>query len=276
MLGKESKIDIFNYLDYRQYLVEKIEYESEVTKGLKSKIATSLNCHPSYLSQVLNAQSEFSLEQALSFATFFNLDEGERRYFMLMVEHARAGTIELKNFFFKQIKDQQISKFNLRNRLAKKFEISEEDQYRYYRVWYPIVIHVMLSIKENQDLGLIANKLNLPISTVEETVQFLIEIGLIEKNNESYQFTTNHIYLGSDSKLIGQHHLNWRLQAIRSIELNRSEDLHYSVVTAISKEGYMQMKEIFVAAIKESNKIMKDSPEEEVYCIALDLFKATS
>ena len=67
--------------------------------GIVQELAEALNCHPTFVSQVLKGKSELSVEQALSFAQHFSLDEEETHFFVLLVEKSRAGNSTTRSYF---------------------------------------------------------------------------------------------------------------------------------------------------------------------------------
>jgi hypothetical protein len=74
--------------------------------------------------------------------------------------------------------------------------------------------------------------------------------------------------------MISKHHINWRLQAIRSLERKDMDGvLHYSSVVTISKKDVIEIKSLLVKAIESSKAIVRDSKEEELHSLCLDFFK---
>jgi hypothetical protein len=67
--------------------------------------ARAIGCQTAYISQVLNADLNFGLEQALKISLLLGLTEDEKRYLLFLVEKSRAGTIELKAHFQKQLEE---------------------------------------------------------------------------------------------------------------------------------------------------------------------------
>jgi hypothetical protein len=80
------------------------------------------------------------------------------------------------------------------------------------------------------------------------------------------------IHLTDDSPMISKHHVNWRMQAIQSMEKDASGELHYSSVVSVSREDTPRVREILLKAIEEVRKVVKDSKDETVCCYTVDLF----
>ncbi len=70
------KNSIYDYDDYKSYIIEKIDSSPSKGRGVKLKISASLNCHTAFVSQVLNGQ-----------------------LFILFLLFVRAVSVELKDFF---------------------------------------------------------------------------------------------------------------------------------------------------------------------------------
>ncbi len=266
------KLDIFTYSDYKKYLREKINKDALTVKGLRGQLAKYLRCQPSYLSQVLNGKPNFTLEQAVLLNQFFHHDKLESKYFILLLEHHRAGTKDLREFFSEEISEVQKSRNSLKKRLKDTEEVSLENQHKYYSAWFYSAIHVILSIKEFQDPQKIAQHFNLPLELVIEVINFLESSGLIINRNGSFELTKKRLHLEQESVFIQRHHINWRSQALQSAEKNLREDLHFSSVIAIAKKDFPAIKEIFVQAIEEARKVIRPSKEERVYAITMDFF----
>ncbi len=80
--------------------------------------------------------------------------------------------------------------------------------------------------------------------------------------------------LGSDSPLIIQHHSNWRMQAIASLDPNNQEDLHYSAVVSIRAEDFEKIKTQLIKSVEDARKNWNEAHNEDQLCVmALDWFK---
>lgn len=75
--------------------------------------------------------------------------------------------------------------------------------------------------------------------------------------------------------MISKHHANWRIKAMHAIDLRREKDLHYSSVITMAEKDAYNVKSVMVKAIEEIRSIVKDSPEEKMFCYTLDFFDLT-
>ncbi|MDX9732051.1 MAG: TIGR02147 family protein, partial [Bdellovibrionales bacterium] len=163
--------EIFQYKHYKRYLRDRLTHETKFTKGLKIKLARHIGCQPSYLSQVLNGDPNFTLEQATLLNDFFNHGKTEAKYFLLLLQHERAGTKRLKDFFIEEIEALREERFNLKKRLPDTEELPASTRHNYYSSWYYSAIHIMLSIPEFQSVTAISQRLRLPPSLVKGVVE---------------------------------------------------------------------------------------------------------
>lgn len=264
--------NVFKYKKYKKYLADKIEHNGKLTKGLRLKLSDHIGCQPSYLSQVLNGNPHFTLEQAHLINSFFMHNKTEAKYFLLLVQSDRSGTKELREFFSEQIEEILESRFDLKKSLKDTEEVPDEARHQYYSTWYYSVIHIILSIPEFQDTSTIAKRLNLPPQLVKSAMEFLEENGLIKSEKGGYAVTKKRIHLERDSIFIQQHHINWRSQALQSAEKNLPSDMHYSNTFSLARKDFPKIKEIFLKAIEDARAVIRPSKDEEMYAITLDVF----
>jgi hypothetical protein len=174
--------------------------------------------------------------------------------------------------FGRQITSLLEKRLNIEARLGVKGVLTENDQARYYSCWYFAAIHVALSIGGLQTPDRLASYFNLPRKKVLEVLDFLVEKGLGRRQGASYKIGPKHLHLGNGSANITKHHTNWRTQAVISLDRDMEKDVHYSSVVTLSKADVTKIKDRVIQAIQETIKEIEKSPEEEVYCYAVDLF----
>jgi len=268
--------EIFSYQDYKIYLTELISARPQGGRGMRTGMAHAMNCQTAYISQVLNGLAHFSLEQGERLNRFLGHTDEESHYFLLLVQYVRAGTRQLKSYFFRQMGQVRKDRLVLKTRLEVKESLSERDQVTYYSAWYYSVVHVMLSIAEFQDKEAICAYLGLPLQQVSNILDFLVSVGLAEHEGGKYSIGQNRIHLGNDSPLVSKHHTNWRIRAIDSLDRHVDENLHYSSVVTLSREDVDRIKSVLVGQIQDVKSIVKESEEEEVYSYCLDFFQVSS
>lgn len=263
---------IYNYKDYRIYLVSRLGQRGTRT-GLRKRLAEHLGVHTTLVSQVLLGKAEFSLEQAEGCNIFFEHDENESEYFLLLVIKDRAGTVQLKNRFKKKIELLRADQLNISKRISDSIEVTPLDQSKFYSSYLCSAIHVLVSIPEFQNFSSLAKKLNMEKQELREIVFFLEKIGAVVKNGDQLNYGPQHINLDKNSHLIQQHHTNWRIQAISSLAKSKKEDLHYSSILSLSKKDAYRIKDSILMNFEENVKIITSSKEEVAFVYNFDFYE---
>ncbi len=92
------KKNIFEYKDYKSYLLAFYYLPGKRGRGVRIAMAEALNGPVSHISQVLNGSSQLTLEQAEGLNEYLGHTEDESTVFFILVQYARAGTPQLKAF----------------------------------------------------------------------------------------------------------------------------------------------------------------------------------
>lgn len=257
--------------DYRKYLKSWLEREKASRRNIKTQLAEHVGCKLSYLSQVLGERANFTLEQAVVINEFMGHTNFESRLFILLVERERAGSKKLEDHF-----KQQITNLLKEQDIKKRFELTgqvpDETQQLYYSAWYFSAVHMLLATPDPNPQN-IAQRLNLPVEEVNRVIEVLLESGLVARKGNTYDFSQDRVYLGRDAVSIKHHHINWRSQALQSVEKNLPTDLHYSTVTVISRDDFERIKSVLMQAIDRSREITGPSKEEDVFALTIDWFR---
>src|SRR5688500_15293209 len=204
------------FKNYRLWLKSDLNHAKKGMKSIKTKFSEFIGCHPTFLSQVLSGKVNLTLEQAILANEFFERTSFESEYFMLLVERERAGSKKLEDFFQKRIDVLLDEQDNLKNRFSDSQDIPADLQSLYYSAWYYSAVHVCLSIESYQSTQVIAQRLNISVSEVNQVIEMLLNAGLIEYKNKKYELSTKNLYLGRDKVAIKHHHVNWRSQSLRA------------------------------------------------------------
>jgi uncharacterized protein (TIGR02147 family) len=241
--------------------------------GVRSQLAQAMGCQLAYLSQVLKGEAHLSLEQAEAANRFLGHGRDESNFFFLLIQLARAGTPALREHLREEMKLAQEKWLSLHDRLEIKKALSAEDQAIYYGAWYYAAIHVALSIPELQTKEALSARFALPLTRVSQVLDFLLSSGLAVRDHGRFKIGNSRIHLDKGSPLIIQHHTHWRVRSLLAFEHEESDELHYSSVITLSRKDIARIKGILVQAIKESDVLMRQSKEEEICGLAMDLFR---
>lgn len=265
---------IFDFTNYKPYLLNFIEAQPKKGYGFRTKLADLIDCKPAFLSQIFNGAANFNFEQAEAIAAYLKLNDDEIEYFFLLLQYARAGSKGLELRLKKQIDKKLKQRLVLKNRVDIKQELSVTDQQTYYSSWIYAAIHILVTIKSYRTKDKIAEQLCLPLPKVTFALEFLASIGLVKFEAGKFIPGPTRIFLGNDSKMILQHHTNWRIKAVDSLNKDLESNMHLSTVVSIAAKDVLTIKEILSKSIDSARALIRESaPEDELYCFNLDFFK---
>lgn len=262
---------LFDAKDYRTYLKTALP-TCGANRGQRTSLAHELRVQKGWISAVINGSAELSLEHAFRVSQFLSHSEDERGYFLLLVQHSRAGSKDLQDHFSKKILEIQSRRRELTERIRTKVKLSEMSQTTYYSSWHYTAVHMCLMIEKLRTPTSVADYLKLPIARVKAVLEFLFSNGLAELKDGHYYASPTRIHLASNSDFISKHHTNWRMKAIQSLDLVKKEDLHYSSVMSLSKETAEKIRALLLQSIQSTEPLIRDAKDEDVYVLTIDWF----
>jgi uncharacterized protein (TIGR02147 family) len=265
---------LFESKSYQEYLKSWLKAQPNRGRGLKSELARAAGCQLTYVSRVFAGVAQLSLEQAEAVSRFLGHTDEEADYFLLLIQHARAGNPRLRSYFGKKLTGAREKRLVLKERFKVKAALTSEYQGTYYSQWFYAAIHLLLSIPATQSREAIAKYLGLPLRTVSQIVDFLVSTGLAQEEKGRLQIGTSRIHVGHDSPWVAKHHINWRLQAIQAMEKAGvgSQDLHYTSIVSVSREDAQKIKAVLVDTLEKFNETVRLSAEETAQCLVVDFF----
>ncbi len=270
--------DLFDSQSYKDYLNARLDDPSAGGgRGARARLSQAISCQTAYTAQVLRGTAHFSLEQGEAINEYLGHTDEQGRFFLLLIQRERAGTLKLKQRFEREIAEIRSSRLALKNRLGVNQSLSEKNQLQYYSSWYYSAVHALTSIPGFQSSEKISKRLGIDSVKASQALELLLESGLLvrtkTREGEQLKVGVARLHLPHDSPLISKHHINWRLQAIRALERQRQENLHYSSVISISEEDGARIREILVKTLETIKPIVRDSKEEKLTAFSLDLFE---
>ena len=219
------EIDLFSYTSYKPYLEARLGGKNQ-RKGAKSRLAESMNCQSTYLSQVLHGSAHLSLEQAAAANQFFSHGKEAAHFFLLLVQKDRAGTPALRDYFREQIEEVTKRRLHFTQRLGARAALPETVMAEYYSHWWYLGVHIATSIPTLQTREALRQALQIPQDKLDKVIEFLLHAGLVEESGGRLQMGPQNLRLASDSPHLIRHHTNWRLQAAESLGQHQFTDLH--------------------------------------------------
>lgn len=128
-----------------------------------------------------------------------------------------------------------------------------------------------LAVPRFQTARALVEALKLSPERVEAVLDFLFESGLAEKKDERYTIGAVHLHLGPESPFLQQHHINWRLEALKKMNTQSAGHLHYSATYSLSRNDFEKLRENLLQVIEKNLAVVRPSPEEIVVCQVIDL-----
>lgn len=263
---------IFLYDDYKKYLLEAEISRRSFERGFRSKLAKVIESQNAYVSHVLNGDSHFSLEQAIAIADFFEMKKQERKYFLVLVELARAGTRKLKAHFAEEAKLLREEDSDVQVRLDGVRALPEQEKSVYYSSWHYLAVHVLASLPEYNNHQSIAKALSIPEDLTKKVLQFLIQNNILIVEGEELKSGLTQVFLSRESSHRVQHHTNLRLCALQALSTGSFENLHYSTLSSLSEKDARALKAEMIDLIEKYGKTVAPSKEEVAFGFNLDFY----
>lgn len=271
---------IFSFEDYRPYINLKLLDYPQEGRGVKLQLSKFLNVQTTLISSIFSGKTLLQMDQALLMGQFFQLSSFETEYFLALVEMERAGSKNLRDFYYKKIKKMQLEQKEIDAALLfEKNHLDEKVRKIYYSNWSYVALHMLLATKKNITLESAAQSLGLRLDETYRRVDFLLTHCLLKKVGEEYHSGTHHIHLSRNHQEVLQHHANWRIKTIDHIARsgveneNNNEDLHYSVVMGISRQDAKWLREQLIHLVAKNSEMIHHSKEEMVQFFAFDFFE---
>lgn len=236
-------------------------------------MAAHLECKTSFISQVLGGDANFSIEQAFTLLSLLNLGATEGKYFLALVQIARAGKKDLRDYFKTEAETVKNEALRLKNRLAEKSLKSKEDEFKYFSSADYGYLHILTTIPEYQTREALQKKLGTSPKRFEQILNYLLELGYVVYEKGRYLPGPMRLHVGDDAAIIATHHTNWRIQAMKACQSAEAQDLHYSSVISISRDDFEKLRAKMVQHIEDYRKVINDSECEKPYSFCLDFYE---
>lgn len=263
---------IYSYDDYKIYLKDKIK-ENKHVRGYKTSLARAAQCQQSFLSHVLHSEVHITPDHAYGLSQFWNFTSLEKEYFLLIVNLGRVVSPSYKKYLLERRNEIRAQQADITKRMKSKSIDSTETQSIYYSSWLWAALHFMVTIPKYQNAKAMAERLHVPLATVNEHLIKLKELGIIYEESGNWKTSHLEIHLPKNSYMTSMNHSHWRNKAILDCQNASSEGLHYSALYTLSRKDYEVLRTHFLKQIEDYAKIVRKSPEEEIVVFTTDLFK---
>lgn len=268
-------MNLFNYINYRKFLNEWLK--DSKSGALKERmnasgLANLLRVHPTFISQVLIGKKDLSLEHALDLSKHLSLNLREKEYFLLLVQHEKAGSHDLKLFFENQIKAAREEQLNLGKNLSEFKTLDDEKKAIFYSSWIYAAVWAVCGIGSGFTAEKVAAYFQLDRKDAIDILTFLTSVALLNQKDGVYTMGSQHIHVSNESPFVGRHHTNWRLRALHRLDRLQKEELIFTAPMSIAQKDFLVLRDKVTALIKEVVEIAKDSEAEDLACLNIDLF----
>ncbi len=214
-------MDLFLYKskEYKAFLKAKISENNKI-RGYQSRLASAAGCQKSFISQVLKSHVHLTLDHGARLCRFWKLDEAETDFFLTLIEHARAGSPELRGLLENKMRKARQQAEAVSGRFQKATKGSPQNMGEYYSTWYMAAIHVLLSVPGFETAKSISNRLQISVEIVKESLQKLKQMDLIAETESGWKVTKSDLFLPKGSNLTKAYHTAWRHKAITALLQN--------------------------------------------------------
>lgn len=272
-LSYYNRMNVFEFRDYKVFLNHWIKEHPKGGRGQLKKMADYVGVSTTLISQVLKADKHFSMETAAEITEYIGLNNKETEYFLLLIEHQRAGAFKLKKILEKRLEREQSAGAQLKNRLKTDRQLSDDEKMQFYSSWMYSAIRILSAVPEMIDAKTISERLNIPLGLTSEIINFLLEKNLCVIENNKLTYGAYRTHIGKDSPFAVKHHQNWRLKGFQPMELRRDEDLFFTQPMALSKDAAEKIRLMLPGIIGQLHSIGGPSESEVVRCLNIDWFE---
>jgi len=181
---RKTKINIFDYTDYREYLSDFYSFQKKKTKFFSYRyFAKKIGINSIGLyKDVVEGRQHIGKTMIFKFSAAMGHTKKEADYFENMVNFNDAKTIEERKLFFARMLASQ----------GPKAKIIEVSKYEYYSKWYYSAVRALLSggrFKDfPEDHKIIAKTLNpqIRVDQAKKAIVILEKLGFIVKNENGF------------------------------------------------------------------------------------------
>lgn len=266
-------MEIYGFIDYKKFVLSLLKEGPKKGRGGLKKMAEHLRVNSVVMSQIFNGDRDLNLEQTYELCEYFGFTELEKKYFVLMVELARAGSHKLQNFFKAQLEEIKSQSQEIKSRVKVDKTLDENSKATFYSNWFYTGISLLTAIDGFQDTETIANHLNLPRATVKKVFDFLIENGINVMEKDEIKPGPRITHLEANSPLVSRHHTNWRLKGFEHMMDVKPDDLFYTGPMVLSESLQKEVRKNLVSLIEKNLKTIEGCPDEVLCCLNIDWFK---
>lgn len=268
-------MSLYKHNDIRDYIKELLSKRPRGGRGELQMIAKSLGVHSTLISQIMSGMRSFTDDQAHELCQYFELNEVESEYFLLLVQIERSTTSKYKTFLKNKLSDFRQQSEKISKSFTHENELTDAQKSIYFSSWKYSAIRIYCSLNsKGQSLENIMSKFNLTRTKALQMIDFLCESRLCEKKEEFYFVGQQRVYVDKGSIYFQKHHSNWRFKSLEKSETPTDDDKLYTVILGVSQKDYLKFKDEVTKLLSSFSKTLEQTENpDQLVCFNCDLFK---
>ncbi len=266
-------VRVFEFTNYREFIKKRLGEMPKNGYGQMSELCRFAGVHTTLVSQILKGHKDLTTDQAILVCEFFGLSAFESDYFVLLVNHDRAGNPSAKHFYKTKINTIREQSQNISERVTVDLKLTEEQHAIFYSDWAYSAIRQSVALPHINTVEEIARYLDLSIEKVNSYLSFLLQAGLCKLSGKNVEVGPSSTHVKSTSPWVNVHHMNWRSKAVQSLSSTNTLNLHYTSPVTLSAADCEVIKERLIQLIESVRATVDPSPSEKLYCLNLDWFQ---
>ncbi len=268
--------DIFNYLDYRKLIKDRVKLSKKGQRGWTlQRLAERAAIQPPYLTNVLKERAHLNSDQLYNVSKNLGLNSEEIRFSLLLLDWERSANEERRTNLKNEIEAIRKQKLKTETHLkAEKVDPSLEDLTRFYINPELQLVYAFLGIEKYAgDLKLIAERLGIAVEQVQEYVAELKDLGMVQVAHKGVEKTKKRLHLPKDSALCSPQQMLMHYRALQHLQqLPGGEKYNFMVTFTADEETRERVQQEFMMFLGKIEQLVKEAPSKEVYQMHFDLF----
>jgi uncharacterized protein (TIGR02147 family) len=266
-------MDIFSYSDYKVLVNDLLLTKPNQGRGQYKRISEHLNVSSVLVSQIFKGRKDISIEQGHKLCDYFNFIELEKKFFVTLISSNRAGTFELRKFYDKELSELRKQAKSIVNRVKHKNVLSEEDKATFYSDWKYSGMRLACDLAQIVNISDLSSLFKVDEESIKSILEFLMTKGLVKSNNGNLEIGPSSTHISKSSPMVKNHHRNWRLKALESLDNLDDNEIMYTAPMTTSKEVYQNLNKKILKLIDEFVDEASSADGEDLYYLNIDLRK---
>jgi uncharacterized protein (TIGR02147 family) len=263
---KQTSIDIFKYLDYRDYLQEVYNCLKKSRKGFSYRSFAKQACIPSpnYLFRVLQGSRNLTDNYCPHICTALDLSPDEARYFVALVNFNNEKKPEKK--------EESLRRLLMLRHTRGEFRL-EDKKLKFFAKWYyPIIRELVIVLDFKEDYNLLARSCIPRITAVqaENAVRYLLSNGFIKRDESGKYIQTDPVITTGaevNSVFLRKYHRQTITQCADALDSVKLFERDISSLTmSVSKKTFQDIKIEIQEFRKRLLALAKKDTNPELVC----------